>query len=66
MYCLIEDDDSLQKHSTIWDNVCADRNNEFDGEPGYNKNFLKTKIRSHGDKVRNFYDKKSWTLIILV
>ena len=66
MYCLIEDDDSLQKHSSIWDNVSADRNNEFDGEPGYNKIFLKTKIRSHGDKVRNFYDKKSWTLIILV
>ena len=66
MYSLIEDDDSLQKYSTIWDNVSADLNNEFDGEPVCNKTFLKTKIKSQCDKVTNFYDKKSWTLIILV
>ena len=27
-------------------------------EPIYNKNFLKTKIRSHGNVVTDYYDKK--------
>ena len=31
---------------------------EFDSNPLYNKNFLKTKIKSHGDEVTDFYDKK--------
>ena len=32
--------------------------NEFDNEPVYNKNYLKTKIKSHGDEVTDFYSKK--------
>ena len=28
----------------------------------YNKNYLKTKIKSHGDQVTDFYDKKIPTL----
>ena len=31
---------------------------KIDSEPVYNKNYLKTKIKSHGDKVTDFYDKK--------
>ena len=31
---------------------------EFDSEPVYNKNYLKTKIKSHGDDVTEVYDKK--------
>ena len=31
---------------------------EFDSEPVYNKQFLKTKIKSYGDEVTNFYDEK--------
>ena len=27
--------------------------------PVYNKEFLKTKIESHGDEVTDFYDKKN-------
>ena len=30
---------------------------EFDSDPFYKKNFLNTKIKSHGDEVPNFYDK---------
>ena len=26
--------------------------------PVYNKNYLKTKVKSHGDEVTDFYDKK--------
>ena len=31
---------------------------EFDSEPVYDKNYLKTKIKAHGDEVTDFYDKK--------
>ena len=58
MYFLIEDDDLLKKHSTIWDKVRADIKKEFESEPVYNKNFLKTKVKSYGDEVTDFYDKK--------
>ena len=59
MHFLIEDDDLLKKYNTIWDKVSADMKNEFDSDPVYNKNYLKTRIKSHGDEVTNFYDKKS-------
>ena len=58
MYFLIEDDDLLEKYNTIWDKVSADIKKEFDSKPVYNKKFLKTKIKSHGDEVTDFYDKK--------
>ena len=47
---LIEDDDLLEKYNTVWDRVSADVKKEFDSEPVYNKEFLKTKIKSHGDE----------------
>ena len=58
MYFLIPDDGLLQKYNTIWDNVSADIKREFDSEPVYNKEFLKTKIKSYGDEVTDFFDKK--------
>ena len=59
MYFQIKDDDLLEKYNTIWDEVKADIKKEFDSEPAYNKEFLKTKMKSHGDEVTNFYDKKN-------
>ena len=56
---LIEDDDLLEKYNTIWDEVSADIKQEFDSEPVYEKEFLKTKIKSQGDDVTDFYDKNS-------
>ena len=47
MYFLTEDDELLEKYSTIWDKVSADIKNEFDNRPAYNKNYLKTKRKSH-------------------
>ena len=35
----------------------ADIRKEFDSEPVYNKEFLKSKIKSHGDEVKDYYDK---------
>ena len=58
MYFLIEDDDLLEKNNTIWDKVSADIKKEFDNEPVYNKEYLKTKIKSCGDEVTDFYDKE--------
>ena len=58
MYFLIEEDDLLEKYNTIWDKVSADTKKERDSEPVYNKEFLKTKIKSHSDEVIEFYDKK--------
>ena len=58
MYFLIEDDDLLEKYNTIWDKVSTDIKKEFDSEPVYNKEFSKTKIKSHGGEVTDFYDKK--------
>ena len=58
MYFLIENDDLLEKYNTIWDKVSADVKREFDIEPVYNYKILKTKIKSHGDEVRVFYNKE--------
>ena len=47
-----------KKYNTIWDKVGADIKKEFDSEPVYNKNILKTKIKPCGDEVIDFYDKE--------
>ena len=36
-----ENDDLLEKHTTIWDNFRADMKKEFDSEPFYNKKINK-------------------------
>ena len=55
---MIEDDDLLEKYNTIWDKVRAGMKKEFDSKPVYNKEFWKTKIKSRGDEVTDFYDKE--------
>ena len=57
MHFFIDDDDLLEKYNTIWDKVRADIKKEFYSEPVYNKNYLKTKIKSHGVEVTDFYHK---------
>ena len=58
MYFLIDDDDLLERCNIIWEEVSADIKKEFDSEPVYSKKFLKTKIKPHGNKVTDFFDKK--------
>ena len=58
MHFLIEDIDLLKKYNTIWDKISADIKREFESEPVYNKNFLKTKIKFHRDEVTIFMIKK--------
>ena len=57
MYFLIGYDDLLEKYNTIWVKVSTDIKKEFDSEPVYNKEFLKTKIKPHGEEVTGFYGK---------
>ena len=38
--------------------MSADVKKEFDSKPVYNKNVVKTKIKSYGDEVTDFYDKE--------
>ena len=68
MYFSIKDDDLSEKYSAIWDKVSTNIKREFDSKPVYNKKFLKTKIKSHGDETTVFSDKKilRWTLTIIV
>ena len=42
MFFFIEDDGWLEKYHTFWNKVTADLKKEFDSEPVYNKDFLKT------------------------
>ena len=58
-FLIIGDDELLERYNTIWDKLCFDVKKEFDSESVYNKNYLKTKIKSHGDEVTEVYDKKS-------
>ena len=64
----IEYDLLLEKYNTIWDKgVSTGIKQELYSEPVYNKEFLKTKVKSHDDEVTDFYDKNfiRWILIIL-
>ena len=63
MYFLIDDNVLLEKYSTTRDNVSTDIKKEIDGEPVYNEEFLKTKIKSHADQAPGFYDKKISRLV---
>ena len=52
MYFLTED-------NTMWYKVSIDMKKEFDSEPVYKKEFLKTKVTSHGNEVKDFCDKEN-------
>ena len=57
--CVIENDDLFEKYNTIWDKASVDIKKELDSELVYNKEYLKTKIKSNGDEFTDFYDKKN-------
>ena len=53
---LIEGDELLEKYNTIWDKVSADIKKE--SNTVCNKNYLESKIKSHGDEVTDLYDEE--------
>ena len=46
-----------EKFNTIWDKVSADIKRELDNKLVSNIEYLKTKTKSYGDEVTDFYDK---------
>ena len=48
----------IRKNDIIWDQVSAAIKKEIDSEPVYDKEFLKTKIKYHGDEVPGLYNKE--------
>ena len=49
----------LEKHNEIWDKVSKVMKKGFDSEHVYNDKYLKTKIKSYGEKINtNFHDDK--------
>ena len=48
---------AYQKNN-IWSKVIAGIRKEYDSEPAYDKEYVKTKIKSHADDVTDFYDKE--------
>ena len=53
-----QDNTLLEKSNINWNKVTADIKKKIDSKPFYNKEFLKTKIKSHSDEVTDFYFKK--------
>ena len=51
MNILVKDDNLLKKYNDICNKVSNRMKNELDCESIYNKNFLKTKIRSNGEAI---------------
>ena len=54
---VIEDDDVTENYNTIWDKFSVDikKKKKIDSEPDYNNFFLKTKIKSNGNEVTDFF-----------
>ena len=59
MRFLMDNDDLSERYNIIWNKVSADIKKELDSKPVYDKEFLKTKTKSHGDEVTDFYGKNS-------
>ena len=47
MCFLMKDNELVQKHNEIWGKVSNTVQKQFDSEPVYNGNYLKTKIKSY-------------------
>ena len=66
MYFLNEYVNLIEKRNKIWDKVGADIKIEFDCEPVYCKEILKPKIKSHGNEITDFYEKKFLRLALII
>ena len=56
---MIKDDELLENYNEIWERICNRIKKGFDGEPAFNEKYLKTKIKSYGEKINtNFHSDK--------
>ena len=51
MSCRIDDEKLLEKYKAIWTKIEDLKNIELDALPVYDDRYIKTKIRTYGDKV---------------
>ena len=58
MYFSVEDDELLESYNAIWNKFNNSVKKEFDFERIYKNKFLKIRVRSYGDEVSDFHDKK--------
>ena len=61
---MIENDGILEKQKIFWDRVSVDIEKNLIASLFVTRNFLKSNIKSYGDKIRDFYNKEK--IIILV
>ena len=56
----VSDNKLLKKYTKIWQKVSSLMDTEFDSEPAYGDNdeYMKTKIKLHGDKVNTIFQGK--------
>ena len=59
MYFLIENEELLKKYNDIWTKVSNSMKKEFDSEPICDKELLRTKIKTYGDKAKDFHDEET-------
>ena len=60
---LVKVDHLLEKQNSLWDKVSVNIRKGFDREPVFKTELLKTKIKCHGDRVTDVYDKKKSYLL---
>ena len=59
MSFLIKDEELFEKYNKTWEKVKNSLKKDFDGEPVYNKQYLKAKIKSYKGKINTvFYNNK--------
>ena len=59
MSFLIKDEELFEKYNKTWEKVKNSLKKDFDGEPVYNKKYLKAKIKSYKGKINTvFYNNK--------
>ena len=66
---LIEVDDILEKHNSVWNKASADINKQIWWRACLQLKIFENQIKSNGDKAIDFYDKKKflrWTLSTLL
>ena len=57
---LIKDDELLEKHNEIWEEVKNNIKKEFDSKPVYSGKYLKAKIKSYNGKIStNFHNNRA-------
>ena len=58
MIFFIKDDDLVKKYNNTWNEASNSIKKGLDWEPIYNKNLLKTKLRSYGGEATDFHDEE--------